>query len=43
LEDAKFDGIFIADTLGAYDVYKGPDNIAPALKSGAQVPYSDPR
>ncbi len=43
LEGAKFDGIFISDTLGLYDVYKGPGNIAPALQTGAQVPYSDPR
>ena len=34
--------MFIADTLGAYDVYKGPSNVDPALKSGAQYPVNDP-
>ncbi|KAL5440524.1 hypothetical protein PMIN05_004888 [Paraphaeosphaeria minitans] len=42
LEDAKFHGIFIADVLGGYDVYKGPRNLAPAIKSGAQWPVNEP-
>lgn len=43
LEEAKFHGIFFADVLGIYDVYKGPENITPALASAAQTPISDPR
>ncbi len=40
LERGLFDGIFIADVLGVYDVYgDGPDA---ALRSGAQVPVNDP-
>lgn len=42
LDDAGFHALFIADTLGAYDVYKGPGNFVPALASGAQFPVSDP-
>ncbi|KAF2122067.1 putative xenobiotic compound monooxygenase, DszA family [Lophiotrema nucula] len=42
LEDAKFHGIFIADVLGGYDVYKGPKNLEPAIKSGAQWPVNEP-
>ncbi|KAF2436999.1 Nitrilotriacetate monooxygenase component A/pristinamycin IIA synthase subunit A [Tothia fuscella] len=42
LEDAKFHGIFIADVLGGYDVYEGPKNLAPAIKSGAQWPVNEP-
>jgi alkanesulfonate monooxygenase SsuD/methylene tetrahydromethanopterin reductase-like flavin-dependent oxidoreductase (luciferase family) len=42
LEDGKFHGIFIADVLGIYDVYKGPGNIAPALKGAASIPIIDP-
>ncbi|KJR89777.1 xenobiotic compound monooxygenase, DszA family [Sporothrix schenckii 1099-18] len=42
LDDAGFHAIFIADTLGAYDVYRGPGNFVPALASGAQFPVSDP-
>jgi alkanesulfonate monooxygenase SsuD/methylene tetrahydromethanopterin reductase-like flavin-dependent oxidoreductase (luciferase family) len=34
--------MFIADTLGPYDVYKGPANVAPSLASGAQFPLNDP-
>jgi alkanesulfonate monooxygenase SsuD/methylene tetrahydromethanopterin reductase-like flavin-dependent oxidoreductase (luciferase family) len=34
--------MFIADTLGAYDVYKKPANVDPALRSGAQFPINDP-
>ncbi len=40
LEKGLFDGLFIADVLGTYDVY-GRDNQA-ALTSGAQVPVNDP-
>ncbi|KAK1770172.1 dimethyl-sulfide monooxygenase [Phialemonium atrogriseum] len=39
LEDAKFHGIFIADVLGGYDVYKSLD---PAVASGAQWPVLEP-
>lgn len=42
LESAKFHGIFIADVLGGYDVYKGPKNLAPAISSGAQWPVNEP-
>ncbi|KAJ5814600.1 hypothetical protein N7474_006377 [Penicillium riverlandense] len=42
LEDAKFHGIFIADVLGGYDVYKGPRNLGPAVVSGAQWPVNEP-
>ncbi len=40
LEKGLFDGLFIADVLGPYDVYG--DNANAALKSGAQVPVNDP-
>jgi len=40
LERGIFDGIFIADVLGTYDVY-GNSNEAP-IKHGAQVPVNDP-
>lgn len=40
LEAGLFDGIFLADVLGLYDVYKaGPGT---ALQYGAQVPNNDP-
>lgn len=42
LDDAGFHALFIADTLGAYDVYRGPANVDPALASGAQFPVNDP-
>ncbi|KAE9364292.1 putative xenobiotic compound monooxygenase, DszA family [Stipitochalara longipes BDJ] len=42
LESAKFHGIFIADVLGGYDVYQGPRNLSPAIKSGAQWPVNEP-
>lgn len=38
LDEAGFHCMFIADTLGPYDVYKGPANVDPALASGAQFP-----
>ncbi|TPW71487.1 LLM class flavin-dependent oxidoreductase [Schumannella sp. 10F1B-5-1] len=40
LERGTFDGIFIADVLGTYDVY-GSSNVA-AIRNGAQVPVNDP-
>jgi alkanesulfonate monooxygenase len=40
LERGKFDGIFIADVTGLYDVYdSSPDT---ALRSATQVPANDP-
>ena len=35
----RFDGIFIADVLGTYDVYGGNDDAA--LRQGAQIPVAD--
>ncbi|KAF2164473.1 hypothetical protein M409DRAFT_67965 [Zasmidium cellare ATCC 36951] len=40
--DGNFHGLFLADMLGIYDVYKGPRNIDPALPGGAQFPQTDP-
>lgn len=40
LERGRFDGLFLADVLGTYDVYGG--NHDAALRQGAQVPVSDP-
>ena len=40
LERGLFDGVFIADVLGIYDVYAGGPEAA--LRSGAQVPVNDP-
>ncbi|PLB53358.1 xenobiotic compound monooxygenase, DszA family [Aspergillus steynii IBT 23096] len=42
LDQAGFHAMFIADTLGPYDLYKGPANVTPALASGAQFPVNDP-
>jgi len=42
LDDADFHAMFVADTLGAYDVYRGPANVVPVLASGAQFPVNDP-
>jgi FMN-dependent oxidoreductase (nitrilotriacetate monooxygenase family) len=42
LDQAGFHAMFIADTLGPYDVYKGPANVVPALAAGAQFPVNDP-
>ena len=40
LEAGKFDGLFLADILGVYDVYgKGPEA---ALRESVQVPVNDP-
>jgi FMN-dependent oxidoreductase (nitrilotriacetate monooxygenase family) len=40
LETGSFDGIFIADVLGTYDVYGGSNEAA--IRHGAQVPVNDP-
>ena len=40
LERGKFDGLFIADVLGVYDVYRG--NLDAALRQAAQIPVNDP-
>jgi FMN-dependent oxidoreductase (nitrilotriacetate monooxygenase family) len=40
LEHGIFDGIFIADVVGYYDVYKG--NNHHALREAAQIPVNDP-
>ncbi|KAF7190442.1 Dimethyl-sulfide monooxygenase [Pseudocercospora fuligena] len=42
LERGSFQGIFIADVLGGYDVYGGPKNLIPAIRSGAQWPVNEP-
>jgi len=40
LERGKFDGLFIADVLGVYDVYNG--NLDAALRNSTQIPVNDP-
>ncbi|BDH46922.1 hypothetical protein TUM12370_29660 [Salmonella enterica subsp. enterica serovar Choleraesuis] len=40
LERGKFDGLFIADVLGVYDVLDGSPDAA--LRQAAQVPVNDP-
>jgi FMN-dependent oxidoreductase (nitrilotriacetate monooxygenase family) len=40
LERGKFDGLFLADVLGIYDVYGGTPDAA--LKHAIQVPVNDP-
>ncbi len=40
LERGLFDGVFLADVLGVYDVYGGDPRAA--LRSAAQVPVNDP-
>ena len=40
LERGGFDGLFIADVLGTYDVYAGTDEAA--IRQGAQIPVNDP-
>ncbi len=40
LERGLFDGIFLADVLGAYDVHGGSP--ASALRTAAQIPANDP-
>ena len=39
-ERGLFDGIFLADIVGVYDVYKGSP--APSLENAVQVPVNDP-
>ncbi|MGY4403623.1 LLM class flavin-dependent oxidoreductase [Bradyrhizobium sp. USDA 3315] len=40
LERGVFDGIFIADVIGYYDVYRG--SLFHALEQAAQIPVNDP-
>ncbi|MGW7595824.1 5,10-methylene tetrahydromethanopterin reductase, partial [Streptomyces rubiginosohelvolus] len=40
LEDACFDGIFFADTVGYHDVYGGSPDAA--MRDAAQFPINDP-
>ncbi len=40
LERGKFDGVFIADVLGVYDVYRG--DLDTALRVSTQIPVNDP-
>lgn len=40
LERGKFDGLFLADVLGVYDVYQGSHE--QALRQAVQVPVNDP-
>ncbi|NHO33876.1 NtaA/DmoA family FMN-dependent monooxygenase [Acetobacter sp. LMG 1636] len=40
LEKGLFDGLFLADVLGVYDVYGGSPDAA--LRNAAQVPVNDP-
>lgn len=40
LERGKFDGLFIADVIGIYDVFNG--NGDAAIRQAAQVPVNDP-
>ncbi|MGE3918823.1 MAG: NtaA/DmoA family FMN-dependent monooxygenase, partial [Hyphomicrobiaceae bacterium] len=40
LERGLFDGIFLADILGVYDVYRGGPETA--IREGAQIPVNDP-
>lgn len=40
LERGRFDGVFLADVLGVYDVYQGAADAA--LRHGVQVPLNDP-
>ncbi|SEG54372.1 FMN-dependent oxidoreductase, nitrilotriacetate monooxygenase family [Thermomonospora echinospora] len=40
LERGRFDSLFLADVLGAYDVYTGSRD--PALRQSTQIPLTDP-
>lgn len=40
LERGRFDGLFLADVLGTYDVYGGSDEAA--IRHAAQTPVNDP-
>ena len=39
-ESGGFETVFLADVVGAYDVYKG--SVDPALREGLQIPNNDP-
>jgi len=39
-EQGKFDGIFLADIVGVYDVYEGGP--APSIVNAVQIPVNDP-
>ena len=39
-ERGRLDGIFLADIVGVYDVYK--NSPAPVIETGAQIPVNDP-
>ena len=39
-ERGKFDGIFLADIVGVYDVYRGGP--APSVVNAVQIPVNDP-
>jgi alkanesulfonate monooxygenase SsuD/methylene tetrahydromethanopterin reductase-like flavin-dependent oxidoreductase (luciferase family) len=40
LEKGDFNALFLADTYGLYDTYKG--TAEPAIRNGAQYPMGDP-
>ncbi|WPH01675.1 Hypothetical protein R9X50_00452600 [Acrodontium crateriforme] len=40
LEAGRFQGMFIADVLGGYDVYR--DSLSPSIQAGAQWPVNEP-
>ncbi|GAA3825538.1 hypothetical protein ACFS5L_19615 [Streptomyces phyllanthi] len=40
LEEARFDGLFFADTVGYHDVYGGSPDAA--MRDAAQFPINDP-
>jgi long-chain alkane monooxygenase len=40
LERGKFDGLFLADVIGVYDVFRGSRDVA--VKGGVQIPVNDP-
>jgi long-chain alkane monooxygenase len=40
LERGKFDGLFLADVIGVYDVFR--DNRDVAVRGGVQIPVNDP-
>ncbi|KAI1616960.1 alkanesulfonate monooxygenase [Exophiala viscosa] len=42
LEEGKFHGLFIADVLGHYDIYKGKGSLDAGLPGVAQFPITDP-
>lgn len=40
LEDGSFDGVFLADVVGAYDTFRGGPETA--IREGLQIPSNDP-